>query len=81
MKRWFFTFGQGHPYAFQYVEIEADTLEEAREAMIITHGNKWAFCYDETTFAPQPAKYGLTRLATLRKNEWGTYRSTEPNHV
>lgn len=75
MENFFFTFGCNSPYAKQYVRIEAKNEEEARLCMMEHHGQKWAFCYTEARFAPQPSEYGLTQLAFIHTTPYGTKRS------
>lgn len=80
-KSWYFTFGGGSPFAFEYVRIEAETLLEARELMFELFGAKWSMCYDEAKFEGQAEEYGLHCLAFIRKNKFGNWRSREKGEV
>jgi hypothetical protein len=71
MPHFFYTFGPAHStppglLTKKYVEIEAPDFEQARQRMIAEFGTAWAFEYDEARFAPQPAKYDLTRYGDVR---------------
>lgn len=55
---WYFTFGFGHAHANGYVKIHG-TYSEARAEMNRRYGGRWAFQYDERSFAEQPEQYGL----------------------
>ena len=52
LKKWFFSFGQGHvspsgyPLRNVVAEIEAESYMDAREKMFSFAGGKWAFQYD-----------------------------------
>ena len=62
LHRFYFTFGQAYNLRNIYVVIEAETRDEARRVMQSIYGRNYAFDYDETSFADQPAKYGLTQV-------------------
>ncbi len=55
MKKYYFTFGQSHAYAYGgrtfdkdcVVEIEAENKDDAREKMFEIFGAKWSFQYDK----------------------------------
>lgn len=47
-KKFYFTFGFGQPNEGCYVEIVANSYNEARAEMISRYGTKWAFQYDES---------------------------------
>jgi len=65
MEKYYFTFGMGQSLlANRYVEIEAETLQEAREIMVESFGTKWAFSYNEKEWTEKnlSGKYGLVKL-------------------
>lgn len=47
MKKHIFTFGIMHPYSDRHQVIYAKDAETARQAMIDTYDNNWAFQYTE----------------------------------
>lgn len=54
MAKFYFTFGMNHlnkdfmPLGHHYVEVEAESENQARDMMFAARGGKWAFCYNET---------------------------------
>lgn len=68
MTKTFFTFGHGHvdgegnSLANNYVEIHADTHDNARDKMFKEYGPKFAFEYrDEKKFNEQIKRFNLIR--------------------
>ena len=60
------TFGQLHPLKDYWIEVEADNEGEARKALFIILGNRWAFIYPMDTFKPEgylEGKIGRTIIA------------------
>jgi len=55
MAKYYFTFGQGHAHRVNgktfdcdsVVEIEAESLNDARDKMVAAFGDKWSHCYGE----------------------------------
>lgn len=62
LHRFFFTFGGAYNLRLNYVVVEAENRAEARLTMQSIYGRSYAFDYDETGFAGQPDKYGLTQV-------------------
>ena len=48
MSKYYFTFGFGQPNEGCYVEIEANSHDEANEIMNAKYGNKWSMQYCES---------------------------------
>lgn len=63
---WYFTFGFAHGFANRYFVVRDATFAEARDRMLATFGQQWAFQYDEADWfkhgVSQAEKYGLTEL-------------------
>ena len=57
---WFFTFGINHEHGGNYVVFKG-TFESARDKMVQTFGNQWAFQYGSAKDAGVE-KYSLTPL-------------------
>ena len=47
MKKFYLTFGCGHPLGDNFIEIEAEDLSKARALAFETFGQKWFWMYDE----------------------------------
>lgn len=62
MKNWYFTFGQGTPLRDNFVKITGESLNAAREAMIMKRGLTWAMQYSEEEFLQLMAKYDLKEI-------------------
>lgn len=77
----FFTFGGGSAFAFEYIEIEAETLPEAADVMYNIFHDRWSMVYDELGFKDQPKNYGLHRLALIRRRDSGHFRSGGPGET
>ena len=77
MNRFFFTFGIGKPYGKFYVEIHADNIEKARDVMLMCHGDRFAFGYDEEKFGDGAKEHDLTRLALITPHSDGYHWAHE----
>ena len=73
MKIYYFTFGYGQKHENHYVIVHAPDHAEARAAMIVAYGIKWAFQYTAAQWVrdgvPQDVKYDLTLLQTITVSE------------
>ena len=59
MNTYFFTFGQSHvhpetlePLKDNWIEVQGESYNEARQKMFAKYGDKWAFQYDIDNFEP-----------------------------
>ncbi|MHA6258323.1 hypothetical protein ACXYMX_00290 [Sporosarcina sp. CAU 1771] len=57
MKKFYFTFGSGHPKHNTYQVIFAKTEEVAYKKMFAIHGTQWAFCYNQEQWTDSRKKY------------------------
>jgi len=64
-QRFYATFGQGHEHKNCYVEIEAATADDARQAMFAIFEAKWAFSYSYDKFKGQPERWGYRPIGVI----------------
>lgn len=65
MKTFYVTFGSNHDVGMDsWVEIEAETYEEAREIAFKTFDRRWAFIYSEEKFDKSWHPLGCCRRIT-----------------
>ena len=70
MKKYYFTFGIGQGMlANRYVEIEAESYDDARGIMMESFGTKWAFQYDEKEWDEKGIAHSFD-LVMLNVNEF-----------
>ena len=67
MKKFYLTFGCGHPLGDNFMEIEAEDLSKARALAFETFGQKWAWMYDEEEWNSGPPD------GANSANSWTTY--------
>lgn len=74
MRHSYFTFGQGSPFKNCYVEIIATLDEQARQVMVETFGEKWAFQYTPEKWKGQVEEWHYVKLCTIAGNAYGNFR-------
>lgn len=61
VKKYYATFGSGHPFQDHYQPVVAESMEEARAIMFRAFGDKWGFVYDNKS----PIKKNKKPLPTI----------------
>ena len=51
--RFYFTFGQAHPFRDNYIEIEAPNGQIARDEIVIHFAPRWVGQYDDANWKPE----------------------------
>jgi len=70
------TFGTGRPFGNMYVQIIANDMEDARNAMFTVFGEVWCAVYTHERYAEAIEPWNYRKLCILQRNiggEWKAY--------